>query len=373
MKKLYLMMCAALMMAGISSCNGEKDEPTVIIENVSGFYTINGGNKAGKIPASITSYDYATGSVSDPMQDAFMAANGIALGDGAQEALVYGSKMYIAMYSSNLIWVVNPVTLKIISTITPEGDAKNPRALAAKDGKVYASMYTGYVSRIDTLSLSIDASVKVGPNPEQIGIGGNKLYVANSDGSNSKLGYPESSISIIDLATLAETKIKDTSKILNPTDIATNGTDVFVNCKGNYADRPSTVVKVVGNDVTEVCAGTHIAANGQQLYVINAPYGGQRDDMTFEIYNVTTLQGAGTFVNQTKGTDSWIDSPNAFGVDPLNGDIVVLSYTLSEAGASQYREPCYANIYDRNGNFKKRISCGVGAKAITFIYQTTAK
>ena len=374
MKKLCYLLFAGLMAAGVSSCsNDDNDGPAQATETVSGFYTINGGNKSGKIPASITAYDYSTGTATDPLQDAFMAANGIALGDGAQKAIVYGSKMYIAMYGSNIIWVVDPVTLKIIDTIKPEGEAINPRALAAKDGKVYASMYTGYVSRIDTVSLKIDASVQVGPNPDQIGIGDNKLYVANSDGSNSKIGYPESSISIIDLASFTETKIKDITKVLNPTDVATNGKDVFVICKGNYEDKPSVVKKVVGHDVEEVAHGTNIAVDNHKLYVINAPYGGERKDMTFKIYDTGSLKETGDIVKQTEGTDSWIDSPNAIGVDPVEGDIVILSYTLSEAGAAQYREPCYANIYDKAGNFKKRISCGVGARAITFLHKKTSK
>lgn len=366
-------MFAAIVASGIVSCSDDKDTPAEITETVSGFYTVNGGNKSGKIPASLTSYDYASGVATDPMQDAFMAANGIALGDGAQKAIIYGSKMYIAMYSSNLIWVVDPVSLKIITSIKPEGEAINPRALAAKDGKVYASMYTGYVSRIDTVSMAVEASVKVGPNPDQIGIGGNKLYVANSDGSNSKTGYPDSSISIVDLGSFTETKIKDIDKVLNPTDVATNGTDVFVICKGNYGDKPSVVKKVVGNDVKDVAPGTNMAVNGNRLYIINAPYGGSREDMTFKTYDVTSLDETGEMIHQTAGTESWVDSPNGVAVDPVEGDIVILSYTLSEAGAAQYREPCYANIYDKTGAFKNRIKCGVGARAVTFIHKKVIK
>ena len=58
--------------------------------------------------------------------------------------------MYIAMYTSNVIWVVEPETLGIIKSIQPTGEATLPRALAAKNGKVYVSMYTGYVACVDT-------------------------------------------------------------------------------------------------------------------------------------------------------------------------------------------------------------------------------
>ena len=36
---------------------------------------------------------------------------------------------------------------------------EGPREIIAANGKVYVSMYDGYVSRIDTLSLTIDATL----------------------------------------------------------------------------------------------------------------------------------------------------------------------------------------------------------------------
>ena len=277
------------------------------------------------------------------------------------------------MHTSNIIWVVDPVTLKVIDTVRPEGEATGPRALAAAGGKVYASMFSGYVSCIDTVSMKVEKSIATGPNPEQMAVAGGKLYVANSDGYNYDNGYAEGSISIIDLSSFTETKIKDITKVLNPTDMATNGTDVFVICKGNYSDVPSTVKKIVGNDVQDVAPGNYMAVNGSKLYVINSVFGEPRENAGFDIYNTTTLQKEGLIANQTEGTDSWILSPSGIGVDPVSGDIVLLSYTLSEAGVIQYREPCYANIYDNAGNFKNRIECGVGATSVTFVHKTITK
>lgn len=374
-KSYYLTLLSVLFAAGaLPSCSSDNDEPELTeVETLSGFYTINSGNMTANIPSSITSYDYATGIATPALQDAFMTANGIALGEGAQPAIIYGSKMYIPMHTSNIIWVVDPVTLKVISTIRPEGEATGPRYLAAADGKVYASMFTGYVSRIDTVSLTIDKSIKTGPNTEQMAVAGGKLYVANSDGYNYEGGYADGSISIIDLASFTESKIKDISKVLNPTDMASNGTEVFVICKGNYSDIPSTVKKIVGNDVQDVAPGNYMTVNGNKLYVINSVYGAPRSEMGFNVYNTTTLKQEGLIVKQTEGTDSWVDSPNCISVDPVSGDIVILSYTLSEAGWSQYREPCYANIYDNEGNFKKRIQCGIGALGVTFVHKTELK
>ena len=368
--KIYLFSLLALSGA-MASCSKDNDEPKIeTVETLSGFYTVNSGNQSSKIPSSITAFDYSSGVSTPALEDAFMKANGIALGDGARPAVIYGSKMYIPMTDSNIIWVVDPVTLKVIQTIKPTGDANSPREAVGADGKLFVSMFTGYVCRIDTATLTIDHTIKTGPNTEQMAVAGGKLYVANSDGYNWSNGYADGSISVIDLATLNETKIQDTSKILNPTDIASNGKDVFVICKGNYGDIPATVKKIEGSDVRYVADGTNMAINGDKLYVINAPYGMAREQMSFDIYNTSSLSKEGTMISQTQGTESWVDYPACLAVDPVSGDIVIASQTVSDAGFAQYSEPCYANIYDRTGSFKKRIQCGVGTVGVTFIHKT---
>jgi len=382
MKKIAFLLLSAFIAVGFSACDDNENEG-VATETLSGFYTINGGNKSSKIPASITAYNYADGTSTEPLEDAFFAANNIALGDGAQQALVYGSKMYIVMYTSNLIWVVEPASLKIIGSIKPEGDAVSPRYLAAKDGKVYSTMYTGYVSRIDTTTLKIEKSVKVGPNPDQLAVAGNRLVVANSDGMNSKNGYPNSSLSIVDLASFTQTEIKDSELIYNPNNVSSNGTDAFVVCQGNYKKPgeegyiPGIVLKVSGNtaaDVKKVCLGSMIDVCGNNLYVIDAPYYGAASERTFKVYDVNTLVEKGDIAKQEEGKDSKILWPNGVFADPVSGDIVMLSYYVnSETGKSLTKEPCYANIYDRSGNFKKRVECGVGARSVTFVHKTVNK
>ncbi len=372
MRKSLILASALLMLGGMASCSDDDKAPEAV-ETTTGFYTINGGNKKSKVPASITAYDYATGRET---QDAFYAKNQVRIGDGAQKAIIYGSKMYIAMYTSNVIWVVEPETLGIIKSIQPTGEATLPRALAAKNGKVYVSMYTGYVACVDTASLTIEKNIKVGPNPDQIAIAGDDLIVANSDGQNSKGGasdgvkYGNSSISIVNLSAWTQTEIKDIDRVLNPTDAASNGEEAFVICKGNYEDQPSVVKKVVGNDVKEVCKGTLIACQGDELYVINAPYSktATPDKYTYQVYSTKDLKlKKEKFLQMSPDNDSWILSPNCVAVDPVSRDIIVLSYVLDGSGTAQYALPMYGNIYDKDGAFKKRFECGAGGRAITFI------
>lgn len=383
MKKIAFLLMISMALGVFTACDDEKKGGEAV-ETVSGFYTINGGNKSSKIPATITAYNYSDGSSTGALEDAFYAANGIALGDGAQQALVYNNKMYIVMYTSNLIWVVEPTTLKIITSIQPEGDAVSPRYMTAKDGKLYCSMYTGYITKIDAETDEIEESIKVGPNPDGIALAGNKLIVANTDGMNSSNNYANNSISVVDLSSFTQTEIKTPQFAGNhPTDAASNGTDAFVVMQGTYLKPsdpnyvPGIIVKVTGddaNDIKKVCDGTLIDVCGNELYVIDAPYYGDAADRTYKVYDVDTFKEKRNIAKQVAGEDSEILSPNGVFADPVSGDIVMLSYNLdSTTGKSLTKEPCYANIYDKAGNFKQRIECGVGARSVAFIHETVTK
>lgn len=377
MKKFVLLFISTILAVGFVACSDDDDSKSEVTETLSGFYTIDGGNKSGKIPAEMTAYNFETGKST---MNAFEAVNGIGFGDNGQQAIVCDNKMFISMYGSDLIWVVEPETLKIISSIKPEGEATLPRGFAQKNGKLYCSMYTGYVSEIDPSSLRITRSVKVGPNPDQLAVWGNKLVVACSDGQNSKgtatdgVKYGNSCISIIDLSTFTSTEYKDLDKALNATDVASNGTEAFVVCKGDYNTKLNTVVKMIetkdGYDVEKVCEGTFINVTGNTLYVIYAQSGEPLENITYKKYNTTTLQTTGEIANQSSSAEAKISYPNGVFVDPASGKIVMLSYTLDANGSAQYRMPTYANIYDAAGNFEKRVECGVGARYVTFIHDT---
>ena len=102
-----------------------------------------------------------------------------------------------------------------------------PRSMAAIDGKVYISMYDGYVCKLDTLTMKIEASVKVGPNPEQICIYRNRLYVPNSDG----MDYPNygKTATEIDLNNFTVSRTFEVG--LNPNKFMNNAiTHQIINC-----------------------------------------------------------------------------------------------------------------------------------------------
>ena len=218
------------------------------------YYILNSGDWKSN-NSSLTKYDGVTGKTE---QFFFEQQNGRGLGNTANDIIVYGSKMYIAVAGESTVEVTG-LDAKSIKQIKCEAQ---PRYLAAYGGKVYVSYYDGYVARLDTATLNVEAKIKVGRNPEQQAVARDKLYVANSGGMdyNTAIGY-DNTVSVIDLLSFKE--VKKIEVALNPSVVVAAENGVFVASYGNYADVPSTLqyidfdgnVSVVNKcrNMTEVC------------------------------------------------------------------------------------------------------------------------
>ncbi len=356
-KKITGLLTLMAVMIGTASCSDDPknpQEPTIDpVETLNGIYVVNNGVQSTSQPGSLTFYDYITGTAT---QNVFSNKNGISLGDTAEDVLLYGSKLYVTVTESNLIWVINPNTMEKIASIVPEAGTEQPRFMTAKDGKVYVSLYSGHLARIDTLSLNIDRTIAVGPNPEKIAIAGNKLYCANSDGLNWMSNYPNSSMSEVDLTNMT---CVNHNVGLNPNAVATDGDNVFVLCMGNYGDVPATVKRFRDGQVTDVCPGTIMTAFGGELYVIDSPLSGQP---TYKVYKSST----GEFVREMVSEGP--ASPCAMAVEKTRGDIVILARTISSAGLVQYTEPAEGYLYGRDGVLRDIFPVGINPTAACFRY-----
>ena len=291
------------------------------------LYFLNSGNM-GNNNATLTMYDPETGE-SDP--DYFMTQNGRGLGDTAQDIIVYGEKMYIAVYGESTIEVTD-LRAKSIKQIRTEGQ---PRYMVADGGKVYVTYYNGYVARLDTASLEVEATVPVGRNPEQLAIANNKIYVANSGGmdASTSVGY-DKTVSVIDIPSFAETKKLDV--VLNPGRVQVDDQGyVYVVSIGNYGDIPNTLQRIDSRtdevSVLEACPNaTEMAYLDGVLYTYYSQYDAYwNTTITFTSYNTTT--GA---------TESWIK----------DGTTIAQPYSISAAGINIYvAESDYTNNGDVYG------------------------
>lgn len=372
----YLLSVAVMLMGAalFTACNDKDDSPSYYPVAVSnGAFVINGGNMSSNINSSLTYIDYATGTAA---QNQFAAKNGRSLGLTANDAMVYGNKLYIVVTNENTIEVVDLQTLKSVKQIkTTElmGEEKGvmPRHITATGGMIFVSTYgsssadwetyttsgNGYVAAIDTVNFSLKETFTAGSYPEGIAIANGCLYVANSDYSMCQ----KASISAINLTLGVDTPIKN-DQIVNPTTVAIAGTDIYVLDMGNYYDVPSRVLRIRNNSITTLLEATHVAFAGAYIYACNSIYGSIPTE--FYRYNIQS----DTKETFSTGLNGKFFSPNVIAADPVTDKIYIASYNenADRPGYANYSTNGYVIEYDAAGNLLKTYDCGVGPNAIVF-------
>ena len=375
MKK-YLLGLAVLLMgtAVMTSCDPAEDYPETFLQEYStGAYVVNSGNMYSNIESSLTAIDYAS---STATQNVFKTANGRSLGNTANDGIVYGNKIYLAVDQSNTIEVIDKKTkqsIKQIKTTELLGNAEGaePRHIIADGGKVYFTTYGGYVAAVDTTSFALQKKWQVGSYPESLVIGNGNLYVANSN-----YGYGGGNISCINLSN-DNVETKNIEGVNNPTSIyyASNVLYVLDNPvygpAPDYATTGENALRAVsfaegksqkvadGNYAVCVTPGATTRMNVVRPYffVLNAPFGGTPS---------VSVLAAGSMQAQTMTLSEMPVSPCGIFVDPLNGHIFVLSYRLGDKGYPDYSGDGYVVEYDSTGQKLHEYKTGVGSCAMFF-------
>lgn len=375
MKK-YLLGLAVLLMgtAVMTSCSDDNDGPETYLQVYStGAYVVNSGNMYSKIESSLTAIDYAS---STATQNVFKTANGRTLGNTANDGIVYGNKIYLAVDQSNTIEVIDKKTkqsIKQIKTTDLLGKAEGaePRHIIADGGKVYFTTYGGYVAAVDTTDFALQKKWKVGNSPEGLVFGNGNLYVANS---NYAAGG--GNISCINLSN-DKVETKNIEGVNNPTSIyyASNVLYVLDNPvygpAPDYAATGENALRAVsfaegksqkvadGNYAVCVTPGatTRMQAAHPYFYVLNAPFGGTPSVSVFT---------AGSTQPQALTLSEMPVSPCGIFADPLNGHIFVLSYKMGDKGTPDYNGNGYVVEYDRAGQKQHEYETGVGSCAMFF-------
>lgn len=377
MKK-YLLGLAVLLMgtAVMTSCSDDNDGPETYLQEYStGAYVVNSGNMRNKIESSLTAIDYAS---STATQGVFKAANGRSLGDTANDGIVYGNKIYLAVDQSNTIEVIDKTTKKSIKQIKTTdllGNAEGvePRHIIADGGKVYFTTYGGYVAAVDTTSFALQKKWQVGSYPEGLVIGNGNLYVANSN-----YGAGGGNISCINLAN-DNVETKNIEGVNNPTSIYYAAGLLYVldnqyydasyNAYGENTLRTVEFAQGTSQKVADgnyaACVTTGAATTARTsvekvrpyFFVLNAPFGGTP--------SVSVLV-AGSTQPQPMTLSEMPVSPCGIFADPLNGHIFVLSYRLGDSGYADYNGNGYVVEYDSTGKKLHEYETGVGSCAMFF-------
>ena len=377
MKK-YLLGLAVLLMgtAVMTSCSDDNDGPETYLQEYStGAYVVNSGNMGSNIESSLTAIDYAS---STATQNVFKAANGRTLGNTANDGIVYGNKIYLAVDQSNTIEVIDKKTkqsIKQIKTTDLLGNAEGaePRHIIADGGKVYFTTYGGYVAAVDTTDFALQKKWQVGSYPEGLVIGNGNLYVANS---NYAVGG--GNISCINLSN-DNVETKNIEGVNNPISIYYAAGLLYVldnqyydaswNAYGENTLRTVEFAQGTSQKVADgnyaACVTTGAATTARtsvekvrpHFFVLNAPYGGTPSVSVFV---------AGITQPQPMTLSEMPVSPCGIFADPLNGHIFVLSYRLGDSGYADYNGNGYVVEYDSAGQKLHEYETGVGSCAMFF-------
>lgn len=318
------------------------------------LYILHAGNWNAN-NASLSFYDFKTETMTT---DVYKNANGSGLGDSAEQILIYGSKMYVTVTTSNRLVVLDldGKLIKSFEPVTANNEPVNPRCMVAENGKVYVSyFYAHSVAVLDTASLEIGGEVKVGRYPEQLTVANGKIYVANSGGND----YPNygNTVSVINPSTM--TVEKEIEVIDNPVGIASDSEgDVYVISWADHGKTTNQSLQKIDRstgEVTVIGSATRMSIVNDKIYTVWSQYYNS-PGTSYQIFDALTDKViSNNFI--TDGTT--ISSPNAIAVDPLTEKIYI-SYFDYVSTSSVY-------MFSADGKLEKTVDTGgYDAKYMTF-------
>lgn len=366
MKKYFYIAMSAFMATAMTSCSDDKNnepEGPDAAEVSNCAYVLNQGNFYNGIEGGLSVIDYETGAAA---LNVFKAKNNRSLGDTPQCGVAYGSKIYIGTSISNTIEIIDRTSYLSYKQFrlseNPE-HGTSPYSMIAHDGKVFISMYDGYLARLDTLTMAIDKSVAVGANPDQIALYNNKIYVPVSEGMN----YPNYGTTACIVDPKSMTVEKTFTVGLNPTQFFTAGHRLFLLCKGNYEDVASKLYEIketvekgkIKYTSEELCNATMAAPLGDRIAVIDQPFVEGKPTVKYSLYNLADDTLTDWNIQQP-------DYANAMYYDAVANRFLIASYIMNGQYPS-YDLPGYVNVYDAT-DFSLLYKTNIGAAGPACIF-----
>jgi hypothetical protein len=340
MKKFFFgTLCLAMLSTAFTACsddddydfNDEGSQVTLSNDRVfilnEGSYTLNN--------AGITFYD-PKGTVS-LIGDVYYKQNNAALGDTGQDLIAYNHNLYVVVYGSSYIARLNEAGVEQARYAFTEEQGQ-PRYMAAKDGKIYVTLYSGNVARLDATTLQFEAMTAVGNNPEHIAELDGKLYCANSGwGADNRL-------SIIDPSTF---KAENVTIFTNPDQVLNVGGQLIIQGYGEYYDYPVAVYNPTAKTYTQIGQATKMDGYKNTLYAVYSEtnWSTYETTNTFYTYDVTT--GKVNNASFLKDAPAELASTSVYmlSIDPKNGEIYIGTSDYSTNGTI-YRFDNAGNLID---------------------------
>lgn len=353
-KRIYfslLILVVALSACKVEDIKKDEDLPSETVK----IWVLSEGNSTQN-NSSLAFYDLKSQSKD---ADYFQTQNNRGLGGTANDIVVYGSKAYIVVNVSSQIEIVDIKTGKSVKQIPMfEGEtAKQPRQIIAHKGKVYVTSFDDTVTRIDTVSLNIDGSLKVGLDPEGMAVVGDKMYVANSGGLEWANGM-DKTISVVDIANFKELEKIEVNP--NPVHIhADTQGDVYVVSNGIYGEQPAKFQKI--DTKTKAVTDINMIVNNftifeNKAYTISYDWATQKTSV--QLYDCLTEK----VLNESFITDAKSPKiPYSIQIDPFNNDVYITD-------AIDYVVLGDVYCYDKTGKLKFQVKeVGVNPNNVIFI------
>ena len=290
--------------------------------------------------------------------DTFEKVNGRRLGDTANDMILHGNKIYIAVSESSTIEILDASTCRSIGQIKIQrnGVPSEPRRLAAHGRYVYACCFDGTLQRIDTLLLKTVETIRVGRNPDGICYVDGKLYVSNSGGLD--FDNPDSTVSVIDLDSFAE--IKRINVRSNPGSIYADATGVYVVSRGIFdygtMDYDSRLHRI-DTQTNEVTDTYDIPILNMDIVDGKAWFYGYGAGGTIQILDLAT----GTIIDSDFITDGTrVECPYSIKVEPVTRKVYVCD-------AKDYVTPGSLFCFSPDGHMLYRVpGIGINPNTVAF-------
>lgn len=329
----------------------DNSTETVHIEEINKAVIVINEGGYGQNNSSISTYSLEDKTVQN---DVYYYANSKEnIGASANDMVIVGDKGFIAVTVSNKIHVVEMSGFTSVDSIdfTPYG---NPVKLVVSGTNGYVTTLNNMLVKFDISSFSVIDTISVGYRPEGIAVADGKLFIANS-------GYGVgTTVAVVDESTFKI--IKNITVKINPTNVVSDGNDVFVVSTGTYTSMDGDGIGMV----TKIDASSMIIldtllidnnpgrlslGDDKELYVINGNGIVHVAGATMSIIRETLVSGGD--VNNIYYTI------NAVGYD-RDADLLYLG------NPKDYQQNGEVAIFNSSGIEEGRFDVGISPRAIVF-------
>jgi hypothetical protein len=360
---LFGTLCALMLAGTFTACDSDNDEPKskIALPEHRVFILSEGLMKSNNSTLGLYApYKDITPSV---VGDLYQVQNDKGLGDTATDIILYDGNLYVVVSGSRRLVKLTKGGVELASLSFSEADG-DPRYLVAKEGKLYVTLYSGKVARVDAAGMTIEDYVTVGTRPEHIAELNGKLYVSET-GSIKGEG---ATVCVVDVASFK--KEKDIAVINNPHKLLVAGGAMYVVSWG-YWGAPTlggdyTLQRINADGTVENVglAQNAVYHNGTiYTYYLKEVYDENWTLVSREAflatYDVDTREFSEKSFVTGAPAELFTSVIYGMGIDPANGDIYIATTDYVTTG-DIYR-------FNASGSFIEKFDCG-GINPNTFLF-----